>query len=260
MHPSQFQILLSLVTTLALISVDFQKFADPTSALVIKVLLSSFLIFYVFVVAISITTSPYSTSYAASKLGLFISQITTPFLIMIVGTFFFNRVTNVLAPVTFVFAFWAIFYTLGPPTGPPSPSYNQFGYPFTLINEINRGSYDLPWIKYLVSEVNINENKRILCFESEQVPLITENARKCTRFASGIQGFDFDNISSFWQQVNLNAVAPIEVENTIPSNFFDTYKIMRTNPEFESSTEPNQIEISELLNSLQNNSIELPIN
>jgi hypothetical protein len=260
MHPSQLQILLSLVTTLALISVDFRRFADPTSALVIKVLLSSFLIFYVFVVAISITTSPYSTSYAASKLGLFISLITTPFLIMIAGALVFNRVSTVLASITFVFAFWAIFYSLGPPTGPPSPSYNQFGYPFALINEINRGSYNLGWIDSLVTEVRISDNKRILCFESEQVPLITENARKCTRFASGIQGVDLDPMSGFWQQVNLNVVAPIEVENKIPSNFFETYKIMRTNPEFESSTDPNQIEISKVLNSLRDDSVELPIN
>jgi len=247
MTPSNLQLIIYLITVALLTKATAPNLVDTSILKNTKLLLLALTSFYVLTVAVSVTTSPFSTSYAAAKLGMAIIIISLPITITLVGIKFFQGTKSIISSLAFFLASWGALFYLGAPSGPPSPAYNQFGFPFVLNNLISeKSAYNYEWINPLIGEISLKGEKRILCFESKQGNFDSENARICTRFAAGIQGFEREPIRELWERVNLNSIPAEELSNQLPSDFEAQYKIFRTDSNFDSTLDPNQIQISNL--------------
>jgi hypothetical protein len=96
----------------------------------------------------------------------------------------------------------------------------------------------------LFSEIKLSPDRTVICFDSRQQEYQGGDSAICSKFATAIQGKWGDSFSYFWTMVNLNAASASDWEIQAPSNFNQQYKVFRFDKNYESSADPNQIELA----------------
>jgi hypothetical protein len=156
---------------------------------VINSLLTALLIFYFFVILISITTPPNTVVYAGQKLGMFIAFVTLPFSISFLGTFLLRNQVALGSSVIFAIIMFLALFNLGPPSGPSSNSYTQFGSPFGYLKILQGMKGASPnWIYDLMAEMENPPAEINSCFEFPNQAIQGNEDPICAKFASAIKG------------------------------------------------------------------------
>jgi hypothetical protein len=245
--PNSVQILIFCFFILLFTARKIDFFAKSQYSLIASSILLALLAFYCLVISLSITTPPNSVTYAGLKLGLFIAFISLPLVISSFGYFLLGKSRDFFSISTFAVATFLILFNLGPPAGPSTSSYTQFGSPFGFINILQETKESRSgWPFQLLAEIENSSDRTVICFDSTQKEFQGTDGASCSKFATAIQGKWGDSFSWFWTMVNLNAATVADWEVNVPSNFYEEYKVFRFDKNFESSLDPNQIELAKL--------------
>jgi hypothetical protein len=245
LSPNSFQILLFVGFIAVYVSGRTESIKILSNSVVTNSILFGLLALYVLVITISITTPPNSVAYAGQKLGLFIAFITLPFTIAAVGYLLLRNSGSIASSATYAICVFLALFNLGPPSGPSSNSYVQFGSPFGFLKILQSSpSASSTWSHQLFSEIKLSPDRTVICFDSRQQEYQGGDSATCSKFATAIQGKWGDSFSYFWTMVNLNAASASDWEIQAPSNFNQQYKVFRLDKNYESSADPNQIELA----------------
>jgi hypothetical protein len=246
LNPNNVQIIAFTIFILLYSNNLIGSFTSSPNSHILKILLTSFLAFYAFVIARSITTPPNSIDYAGQKLGLFLAFVTLPLSLSAFGFFMLRRSHDLLSSSSLIVSTFILLFFLGPPSGPSTPSYVQFGSPFGFIDILQKTKEsNSNWKFQLINQIKDSPNKTVICFDSRQQDFDVADGFYCSKFALAIQGkWGYDSFSWFWTRVNMNQAKPEDWEDNVPENFSSLYKIFRLDENFESSKDPNQMEFA----------------
>jgi hypothetical protein len=245
LSPNSFQILLFVGFIAVYVSGRTESFKILFNSVVTNSIFFGLLALYVLVISISITTPPNSVAYAGHKLGLFLALVTLPLTVAGLGFLLLRNSDSILSSAAYVGCAFLVLFNLGPPSGPSSNSYVQFGSPFGYMKILQSSpSASSTWSHQLLSEIKLSPDRTVVCFDSRQQEYQGGDSAGCSKFATAIQGKWGDSFSYFWTMVNLNAASSSDWEIQAPSSFNHQYKVFRFDKNYESSADPNQIELA----------------
>lgn len=224
MEPTDIQILIFLLTTLAIWMISNSKEIDSQALKLIKILTISFLVYYLLIYVMSIATGTHTVEYAGKKLGLFVCTLILPISISLFSLLVHKKSQSPKAIYALVVVFLIVLVKMGPPTSPPSPAWTQMGFPSDAINRSNQEN--VLWEKALIEKIDSSPGKRVLCFLNDQELIEPQAVVMCSRFAAGIQGFEREDFLEFWKQINWNAASIPELENRKPEDFDSNYEFL----------------------------------
>jgi hypothetical protein len=204
--------------------------------------------YYLFIICTSITTRPYTIDYAGQKLGLFLTVFFIPLIVTSVGIWAIRKNLGLQGIATVFILQVLILINIGTPTGSESSSNRQFGFPFVVFSQIKEGSQTFPeWSDPLISEIESNPGKQVLCLDTRVGIYNLEYAYGCSRFASGLTGTsNLPGVRDWWL-MNRNSILTKDLQKALPSYFFQDTIVLRFDESRWTSDDITQQELTSVI-------------